>query len=50
MRTEAEVRKMRKAFDEYIEDEGNDTAWDAIVDTLNWMLEDSKDLSQYDPA
>lgn len=49
MRTEAEIRKMMDKFDDAVEEHGGDTAWDAIIDTLNWVLEFSKDLSQYDP-
>lgn len=50
MRTEDEVRKMCKLFDDCIENAaGHDDTWDAIVDTLRWVLGESRDLSEYEP-
>jgi hypothetical protein len=47
MKTDAEVREMRAKFDkQYNEYEDNDEL-DAILSTLNWVLEASDELESY---
>lgn len=47
LRSKEEIKTEREKWENAL-GEGNDEIWEAIIDTLNWVLGDAQDLSQYE--